>query len=571
MSWKQVGPPHPRTPAAGGSARMGDPRLSRRRFLGVAGVSAASAAWLAACGGSKKPAVGATATQSDDTASPTASATRPPNPGQQGEILRYTGFVASDGIYDPHKTQAGPLYGQEALVFSRLLAYEDQAEGTILPDLAASFEQPDPTTFIFRLNPSAKWHNRPPMNGRAVTAEDVKFSIERQMAGDATFVHKARWLAIETIDIPEAGAVRFRLKAPLATMLHAFADVNAFIVAPELVIDKRGIDLGTHVGSGPFRWEQWEEGKRASVSRNPAWHGGNNRPFLDGIVLSQPKDNREIEALLRVKKLDAAFVGRPVAETLKANVPQLDQRAVGNSFFYGMRFFSRQQHFDDVRFRTALTIALDRWAMIDQFFAGSGDVNPWVSWPVKKWTLPQSELTALPGYRPGKAGRDADIKEARALLAGYGSAKQLPAEIPLFVVDDAQQALGLGTIIRDQIAENLGLKVNVFPLPIAALAAKVFAQDAPWVAVPDSGPIDLDEWVYPYFHSSGVKNTFAYRDSGMDAVIEAQRAELDTKRRQAIGFDIQRTLLSLNLGVNFVSERNQERLEKCPDDFVLCS
>ena len=122
-----------------------------------------------------------------------------------------------------------------------------------------------------------------------------------------------------------------------------------------------------------------------------------------------------------------------------------------------MRFFSRQQHFNDVRFRTAVTIALDRRAMIDQFFAGSGDVNPWVSWPVKKWTLPQSELTALPGYRPGKAGRDADIKQAKDLLAVYSNEKGLPEDIPLFVVDDAQEALGLGSIIRDQLAESLGL------------------------------------------------------------------------------------------------------------------
>ena len=256
-----------------------------------------------------------------------------------------------------------------------------------------------------------------------------------------------------------------------------------------------------------------------------------------------------------MKKLDAAFVGRPVAEILKANIPELNQVAVGQSLFFGMRFFSLQQHFNDPRFRAALTIAVDRRAMIQRFFSGSGEVNPWVSWPVKKWTLPQTELTALAGYRPGQAGRDADIKEARALLAAYGGEKVTSDGLPLFVVDDAEAALGMGALIREQVAENLGIKVNVFAFPIGQLVAKLFTNDAPWVAVPDTGPIDLDDWLYPYFHSAGVKNTFAFRDSAMDAAIEAQRGELDEKRRQAIGFDIQRTLLGLNLGVNFVSER----------------
>ena len=559
MSWKQVGPPPPRTPAWGDSARSGDSRLSRRRFLGVAGVGAGAAAWLAACGGGKKstPSTADTAPGAPATAvaGRTPTAARTPAGDRRGEILRYTGFVQGDGVYDPHKTQAGPFYGQQALVFSRLLAYADQAEGTIQPDLATGFEQPDANTFVFTLNPAAKWQNKAPLDGRQVTPEDVKFSIERQMAGDASFVRKSRWTEIDAMDIPEAGKLRVRLKTPLATMLNAFADVNAFIVAPELVADGKAFDLSKQVGSGPFRWVEWSEGTGASVSRNNTWHGGDGRPYLDGVSLRQPKDQREIESQLRVKKLDAAFVGRPVAETLKANIPELNQVAVGQSLFFGMRFFSLQQHFNDPRFRAALTIAVDRRAMIQRFFSGSGEVNPWVSWPVKKWTLPQTELTALAGYRPGQAGRDADIKEARALLAAYGGEKVTSDGLPLFVVDDAEAALGMGALIREQVAENLGIKVNVFAFPIGRLVAKLFTNDAPWVAVPDTGPIDLDDWLYPYFHSAGVKNTFALRDAEMDALIVAQRTELDAAKRREIGLSAQRKLLALNLGVNFVSER----------------
>ena len=77
---------------------------------GAAGVSAGLAA--AGCGGGKKQgAPGGTAGGGDD---PSPSARATPNPGQRGGTLQYTGYVKSDGKFDPHKTQAGPFYGQQA-------------------------------------------------------------------------------------------------------------------------------------------------------------------------------------------------------------------------------------------------------------------------------------------------------------------------------------------------------------------------------------------------------------------------------------------------------------------------
>ena len=64
-------------------------------------------------------------------------------------------------------------------------------------------EQPDSTTITFRLNPNARWHERDPLNGRSVTSADVQFSLQRQMEGDATFVRKAKWANIDSIQTPD--------------------------------------------------------------------------------------------------------------------------------------------------------------------------------------------------------------------------------------------------------------------------------------------------------------------------------------------------------------------------------
>jgi ABC-type transport system substrate-binding protein len=75
------------------------------------------------------------------------------------------------------------------------------------------------------------------------------------------------------------------------------------------------------------------------------------------------------------------------------------------------------------------------------------------------------------------------------------------------------------------------------------------------VAGPDSGWLDLDDWLYPYFHSAGAQNSFALRNSDLDALIDAQRIEFDPDARRALGLQIQQQLLQINAGVNLVSER----------------
>ncbi|MFQ5382531.1 MAG: ABC transporter substrate-binding protein [Dehalococcoidia bacterium] len=462
--------------------------------------------------------------------------------------------MVSDAEFDPHKTQSPPLAAYQSLLFSRLLTYESQAAGVIGADLALSLpEQPDPLEFIVRLNQSATWPDGGVLGGRTVTAEDVKFSIERQRDGDVTFVRRPQWLNIESIDAVSPDTVSIKTAEPRATTLHQLADVHSFIVAPESA--EAGFGANQQPGSGPFLAVEWNERLFASAVANRRWFGGSERPYLDGISVEQPRDAVEVEASLRTKKLDVAFVDRPVADRLRTVIPELVEVPAGLADFFGMRFFLPESPYDDVRVRTALALSIDRREMIRTLFADSGEVNPWVSWPITRWSLPQAELSTMPGYRPGAAGRAEDIGEARALLDAYRADNELPESLDLLVVDEAERSLGLGSIIRDQVDRALTLKVNVVALPLTEIVTRLLNQQAPWVAGPDSGWIDLDDWLYPYFHSEGTKNSFAIRDEDLDSLIITQRTELDPARRQETGFEIQRRLLELNAGINFVSER----------------
>lgn len=530
---------------------------NRRRFLktSVAAAGALAIGCKTSDGQTTPTAVSNTPTRGTGAPLPTPTATSVPSIGpSHGGTLRYTGFVVSDAEFDPHRTQSPPLAAQQSLVFSRLLTYESQSTGVIGADLALAIpERPDPLTYIVRLNPAAKWDAREPLNGRAVTADDVRFSIERQRDGDTTFLRRPHWLNVEGVDAVSPDTAIIRLAEPVGTMLHRLADTHSFIVAPEAA--EQGFTASQQLGSGPFRAVEWNERKFASTVANDEWFGGLGRPYLDGVSVEQPSDATELEASLRTKRLDVAFVGKLVAERLSSVIPELIQLPAGRAEFFGMRFFIPQPPFDDVRFRSALTYAIDRREMIREFFEDSGEVNPWVSWPLSRWSLPQAELSSLPGYRPGAGGRAEDIAEARVLLDSYLADNELPEELELLVVDEAERDLRLGSLISEQVGAALGLQVNVVALSLTEISSRLLAQRAPWVAGPDTGWIDLDDWLFPYLHSEGTKNSFAYRDEEMDDAIIAQRSELDDDRRQQLGFDIQRKLLAANPGANFVSER----------------
>lgn len=484
---------------------------------------------------------------------PAPDPTRPGQTNRHGGTLRYAAAFPGEGPFDPHTTTSATLLGQQALIYSRLLTYESQVDGRITSDLALGLpEQPDALTYIFHLNPEARWHDVEPLNGRPVNAVDVLMSIERQRSGRAQdFPRRGRWDPISSMEAMGEDTVIARTEEPFAGTLARFASPEGFVAPSELEGD---LSPGRQVGSGPFRWIEWADGAYASLARNDNWHGPEDGPFLDGISTVPPRSMDEIEADFRTRKLDAVEAGFPQAQELKRRLPDLREARSAVARFYGMRFLAARPPYDDPRLRQALTVALDRRVMLDRFFHKSGTLNPWISAAVRRWSLPQEELQRQPGYLPGEGGRQVDVRTARLALESYLEERELPDPMELLVTTNLEQSLGMGSLIAGQLFDTLGLEVQVRPVGIEELAERLLAGEAPWAVGVDNGWIDLDDWLYPYFHSEGNANTFALRDEGLEALIEEQRGEMSATRRQQIAYEAQRRLLELNVGANFVSE-----------------
>src|SRR6266705_6135003 len=95
---------------------------------------------------------------------------------RRGGILRGRG---RDPLhFDPHLTRNARTHAALSFVCSKLLRHKvgaDVQPGTFIvePDLAERWEAPDDRTYIFHLRQGVHWHNKPPVNGRELVAEDV--------------------------------------------------------------------------------------------------------------------------------------------------------------------------------------------------------------------------------------------------------------------------------------------------------------------------------------------------------------------------------------------------------------
>jgi len=146
-------------------------------------------------------------------------------PPKRGGILRVRGYDPTH--FDPHLTISFKTHATLSFVYSRLVRHKVGAGAqpgifTVEPDVAESRETPDDTTYIFHLRKGVKWHNKPPLNGRELIAEDVKFTYDRFLTEPG---NPNRYLLepVERIEVVDRYMVKFLLKEPYVWLVSALA------------------------------------------------------------------------------------------------------------------------------------------------------------------------------------------------------------------------------------------------------------------------------------------------------------------------------------------------------------
>ncbi|MBI5628620.1 MAG: ABC transporter substrate-binding protein [Candidatus Rokubacteria bacterium] len=472
-----------------------------------------------------------------------------PDPGlaqqpRRGGVLRIAEREAP-GL-DPHLTVSFLSHSYISLAYSQLVRFPNgpeqkhPADFSILPDLAEKWEYKTPTSLVFTLRKGVKFHNKPPVNGREVTAEDVKYSLDRFMAKSG---FRARFDAVQAIEAVDRYTVRIALKEPFAPFLNHLANPTFTAILPREAEEK--FKDFNHpdavIGTGPFILRSYDKGVKVVFERNPDYYM-KGLPYLDGVVIEIAPDTQTRLSLLRAGKVEMAHIwgwlspeeGRAVKQT-NPEMVVTPYKVIGVGHIY-MR--TDQPPFNDVRVRRAVSLAIDRKAWNDALLFGEGciDSGPipcaMTDWKLDAAKMDPAKTKTLVGYDPA---------EAKRLLAQAGHPKGFTTPMfnwPGYVspwrsyYELAAEALG-----------KVGITVELKPEEYGKYISTTYLGKFEKMAMGPSTPFtEVDDFLYGTHFPEQPNNRSSVADAELNKLLIAQRRELDPKKRKEIVDEIQRYL-----------------------------
>src|SRR5499427_502830 len=327
--------------------------------------------------------------------------------------------------FDPHLTLSFKTHTTLSFVYSRLLRHKigpDVPPGAFIleSDVAERWDMPDDTTYVFYLRQGVKWHNRPPVNGRELVAEDVKFTFDRFLAETG---NAARYLleSVDHIEVVDRYTVKFRLKEPYFWLVDVLANPIMWVIAPEVVQHFGDLKKAeSAIGTGPFLLAHYEPNVKTVFTRNPEYFR-QGQPYVDGVEWLVVEDASAALAMYRSGQLDCGGapwwgVRQEDLESVQKTHPHLKYQDFLSTVSHAIYMRTDQAPFNDVRVRRAISHAVDRQEIIDAVWI-KGEQIPAVSRGLAEWSPRIDELGSGARYY------QYDPKEAKRLLAEAGLPK----------------------------------------------------------------------------------------------------------------------------------------------------
>jgi peptide/nickel transport system substrate-binding protein len=466
---------------------------------------------------------------------------------KRGGVLRLT--VQADPLhFDPHQTISFVTMVPLSLVYSRLVKVKAGPSVRpmtypIEPDLAESWTQQNDTTYVFKLRKGVRWHPKPPVNGRELTADDVKYTYERFL----TITGNPNKPVLEYVDRIEAVdkyTVKFTLKEPNAWFLDLLASTSTWIVAKECV-EKFG-DLKkveSVVGTGPWMLERWEPNVKLVYVRNPNYFVS-GLPYADGVDMLIDKDPSSRLATWLSGKTDfgpeyqhaVRWLDAPLARQRKPGLQTAEYTWLTSG---STGFKLANPPFNDLRVRRALARATNVAEVFESlaFSQGHWTPNPIVPAAFAEWSIPIDQLGP-----EGKKLYEFNTAEAKRLLAeaghpnGFKTTVEAPAAVYGPDFDDFVQIT-----VKNWKAAGIDadLKLKEYG---AFISSTIFGKfDGMFLGLRGAWA-DPEAYFYRWFMPGQPLNVWGVNDPKLIDMIKLQRRTFDVPKRKQVIFDIQRYL-----------------------------
>ena len=461
-----------------------------------------------------------------------ATIARPAEP-RRGGVLRLAERTDPVG-FDTLGRKKASVYTQLALGYTHNRLFKYSQTGDIVPDLAASFSQPDPTTYIVTLKKGVHFHAKPPVNGRELTSEDVKFTFERLAASP----EERLFPTLKRVTTPDRYTVRFELSAPFSPFIANLAATTMYIYAKEA--GKVSVDatrdytsVETVVGTGPFTLEEYREKQRLVFKRNPNYFEP-GKPYLDGVEVYMLGDAQSQLAALRSGRIDL------MPSTSGDGLPHFlagEARAIPGASVTTYKVFQTCENivgrldtkpWSDVRVRRAVSMAIDRDAYRTAIFPEGAE--PY-SGPI-----PSMSRQAVPLEALGESARwyHYDPAAAKKLLAEAG----YPAGFKTKLVTTSGYGpdyLSRTELLKDMLSK-IGIDASIVVQEYPLWIAKTYKGDYEGlVHIPSWILGDESEWLAAYTPGD-TRNHVHLNDPKVTELVRAAReAPTEQARARLIG------------------------------------
>ena len=398
--------------------------------------------------------------------------------------------------------------------------------------LAESFEiSPDGLTFTFHIRQGVHWHDKPPMNGRELVAEDIVFSFHRMTGLGSGFTEKTPFgslanLPIESITAPDKYTVVFKLtKLDFIAFEEIYNTSPAGFIYPPEVIEQYGHmqDWKTAVGTGPYMLTDWVQGSAITYTKNPNYWGydekfpENRLPYLDEVkILVIPDFSTRLSALRtgKIGRLTGVTLDQAIA--IQGTNPELSWTSL---MLFPLTFAMdvRKPPFDDIRVRTAMQLALDLDTINNTMYGGQGDTTPYgvvgpayvgFYTPFEEWP---EEV---------KANYEYDPERAKQLLAEAGYPDGFKTTLD-FSHDNHMSNFDLSQLSVDYWAE-IGVDVEIDAMEFAVLRARLNNHTYEGMTYGMRGiSVTPLMWIRAMAYSDEMWNPTGVQDPVYDAMVEA--------------------------------------------------
>jgi peptide/nickel transport system substrate-binding protein len=508
---------------ADGTLKTGQGRMRNHRWAPFAVVAAVAALGAAGCGKSQD----ATTTTKTAASAESALSLSPTTPAGTGAVASVEWATYTPvATVDPIQAYDYPSNTAVALMCESVLA--QQPDGSIEPGVTTA-SHPDPKTLVLKVDPKATF-----WNGDAVTAEDVAYSLNRNLDPKLGGLYGLNFDRVKSIAATGDDEVTVTLTKPDYWLDGELSQMPG-VVVQKAFAEKAGKAFGTPAGgtmcTGSYELADWKAGDVLTAKANPKpWHGP--KPLVGKISLRGVPDESALTSALLTNELGGYYSPGPLGTLKRLQAGASVTVHQGPSFATDMLAISATDGpLANAKVRQALSMAMDRSAYVDAAYAGTAVLPRTLANP-GTWGYGRSVFEKDWNARPEPT---LDVAAAKQIVQDEGMAGQT------ITIGTSQQIPSIATAIAttQNAAESIGLKVKLKSVSAAQYVAffsdpKAFGSvdGFPTITYPDyADPAGL----YKTFGLPGGSQNFSgYENPEVTKLLDEARSTADDDARATL-------------------------------------